>query len=1314
MNTNPSTPPTCPECGKPLPPDSPQGLCPRCLVGAVLNNPFESPPSLGTVGDYDLLEVIGHGGMGMVYRARQRRLHREVALKMLLGGHFAEAQARGRFRDEAELAAQLQHPHIVAIHDVGEHEGLPFFTMDLVTGRSLAELARDQPLPPNEAATHLKTIAEAVQYAHDQGVLHRDLKPSNILIDGFDQPRITDFGLARRIGGTKSDFTVTGQTLGSPNFMPPEQAAGRHHLVGPPSDVYGLGAILYYLLTSRPPFLADNLGESVRQVQEDDPVSPRVLNPRLPRDLETICLKCLQKDPGQRYGTARELAEELGRFLRGEPILARPVGRLGRTWRWCRRRPTVAALLATLMVVIGIAAVRILHSQRETAQQSYYASVTLAQRHLEEGAPDRAMEVLLQCPEKFRHWEWGHLVSECHREVLTLTNAVDQSFRDPEVPRALQAAWRCEFSLDSRRLAALNPKGRVWLWEIPSGRVVWRFERASNPAAGVTLSPDWKLLAIATTSGVEVIRVGEKEPQFRLGTETSSALAFSPDGLTLAALGDQGVRLWEIQEGRAKCGFEVPPNFQTLAFHPNGRELIVSSRTRTAVYAVTTGRLLRELADPTGEAVALFADPFGEGYITFDYSNRLGLWNTNGRVADLGMVRSAQFETARWVVFSRDGLQFCTGGDYSTASVREARTGKVLMPVPQQVCGAAFSPSGKALAAFGGNTTVRIWDLATFQGFPILRGHLESPHDLAFSPDGSWLASMDASGLVKLWSARAGRELVSLRSVPWGLSQSWDGRLAAVVPLPYGLRIWDLHSGQVVADLGRQRRWVYASSFSPDGEHVATGGTPGEACIWNFKTGQLVHVLRGHSNSIYAYYSPDGRRLATAGSDGVAKIWDPVSGTELRTLRGHQRILNGAAFSPDSRHLATAGNDAAVRIWDADTGECLNILRGHTNWVIATRYSPDGNQIASTGIDRTLRLWNARTGKPTACWNLRGAAYAFDFCPDGRRIVVKTTTGPVYGSDHPVTEIRDVKTGQSVLAFRGQAENASMAEFSRDGRRLVTDWWDLQIRQWESFPWCDQDYPGPASQPLAARIRLHANRYWADRLAAENVADQGPTGPMVWLPFTEAEVPARDPVTPAGCLDLTRHYTGTLNMINHMNLDLYVEGDYLAPLPRGAVQFGGVDFDVRGLIQLNLLVQQGPVYSDLWGLYPERVEGIPVRRAFNRIHALLGATWTIRTAMDGIAIGALVLHYADGQQHECEILYGRHVRNWWTFDDAKPIDLGRVAWYQTNGVPEGIKTDLRLFQASWPNPRPDFEVVSLDFVSKMTGAAPFVIGLTVE
>jgi serine/threonine-protein kinase len=340
-------------------------------------------------GDYELIEEIAHGGMGVVFKARQRSLDRTVAVKMLLFGGFAERAAFQRFKAEAQNAARLQHPNIVAIHEIGEQDGQPFYSMDYVRGRNLAEV--DRPLDARRAAGYLRDIARAVQYAHDQGLLHRDLKPANILIDENDRPRITDFGLARRIEDD-THLTLTGQVLGSPNFMPPEQARGGQSALGPASDIYSLGAVLYYLLTGRPPFAADTFEITLARVLNEEPLSARQLNPSVPRDLETICLRCLEKEPHRRFTSAHALAEELDRFLRGEPLESRPIGWMGRAWRWSRRKPALAAMAGALAlaligagIIAGAGAVRIAQ-ERETARiEAYYAAIGLADAQIKEG-----------------------------------------------------------------------------------------------------------------------------------------------------------------------------------------------------------------------------------------------------------------------------------------------------------------------------------------------------------------------------------------------------------------------------------------------------------------------------------------------------------------------------------------------------------------------------------------------------------------------------------------------------------------------------------------------------------------------------------------------------------------------------------------------------------------------------------------------------------------------------------------------------------------------------------------------------------------
>lgn len=376
----------CAECGRqlrPLPRFERDGLCSACLLRLALDRPVAELESMSTEPEmapgngrtaqtrfegYALLERIGQGAMGIVFKARQVSLNRTVAVKMLLSGALATPAEVRRFRQEAEAAATLRHPNIVAIHEVGEQDGRPFFSMDYIEGQSLSNVINRTPLPAERAARYLQKIAEAIHFAHTHGIVHRDLKPANVLIDANDQPHITDFGLARQIE-IESDLTLTGVALGTPSYMPPEQAAGCRHKMGPQSDIYSLGAILYDLVTGRPPFRADTAVDTLRQVLDTEPVPPRLLNPKVPRDLETICLKCLAKEPGARYESAQALSEDLARFLRHEPILARPVAAPARVARWCRRHPVLALSLATIAALLTATSVAGLLFAKNLEQQ---------------------------------------------------------------------------------------------------------------------------------------------------------------------------------------------------------------------------------------------------------------------------------------------------------------------------------------------------------------------------------------------------------------------------------------------------------------------------------------------------------------------------------------------------------------------------------------------------------------------------------------------------------------------------------------------------------------------------------------------------------------------------------------------------------------------------------------------------------------------------------------------------------------------------------------------------------------------------------
>jgi serine/threonine protein kinase len=309
-------------------------------------------PAVPQFPGYEILEEVGRGGMGVVFKARDVRLNRLVALKVLRSGEYAGGEEVSRFRLEAEAVARLQHPNIVGVYEVGEAEGRPFFAMEYVDGGNLSQRLDGSPLPPDQAARLVAVLAQAMHYAHERGVVHRDLKPANVLLTADDgTPKITDFGLAKRLNEAALQ-TQTGQVLGTPSYMAPEQAAGRARDVGPATDVYALGSMLYELLTGRPPFKGETPMDTLAQVMSVDPLPPSRLQPKCPRDLETICLKCLQKEPSRRYTRAQDLAVDLHRFLEGEPIRARRVGPAERAWKWVKRHPAVALLVALLLATL--------------------------------------------------------------------------------------------------------------------------------------------------------------------------------------------------------------------------------------------------------------------------------------------------------------------------------------------------------------------------------------------------------------------------------------------------------------------------------------------------------------------------------------------------------------------------------------------------------------------------------------------------------------------------------------------------------------------------------------------------------------------------------------------------------------------------------------------------------------------------------------------------------------------------------------------------------------------------------------------------
>ena len=494
-------------CGGSLPNDLTNALAGRGT------EPKVRSPEYPIIPGYEMLGELGRGGMGVVYRARQVRLNRPCALKMILAGHLAGDRAGVRFLAEAEAAARLRHPNIVQIHALGECDGRPFLEMEFVEGGSLAQRLDGTPWLPCPAAELIRTLARALEAMHGAGIVHRDLKPANILLEADGTPKIADFGLARSIG-VDSGLTGTEEILGTPSYMAPEQARGGKH-AGPLADVYALGAILYELSTGRPPFKAATVLGTLDLVKSAEPVSPRRLQPGLPRDLDTVCLKCLEKEPDRRYTSAAALAEDLRRFLDGEPIQARPTTAAEQFWKWCGRNrgvatasATAAALLVFLAIGASIAAWKNQQAwnaearQRERAEarsresrdlaetldrKLYINRVNLAYRECLANNIAAAERLLDDCPPARRGWEWSYCRRLCHDESLTLSVG---SFGVPMLTAAAMA-----LSPDGRRIAAAGLGGQIRLWDTETGREVGTLPGDGGPFVSVAFSPDGRHIA---------------------------------------------------------------------------------------------------------------------------------------------------------------------------------------------------------------------------------------------------------------------------------------------------------------------------------------------------------------------------------------------------------------------------------------------------------------------------------------------------------------------------------------------------------------------------------------------------------------------------------------------------------------------------------------------------------------------------------------------------------------------------------------------------------------------------------------------------
>jgi WD40 repeat protein/tRNA A-37 threonylcarbamoyl transferase component Bud32 len=954
------------------------------------------------LGDYELLEEIARGGMGVVFRARQVRLDRIVAVKVLRDSALAQPEDVKRFRAEAAAAARLKHPNIVAIHEVADEQGQHYLVLDLVVGPNLARFTGGSPLEPRQAAQIAVQIADAIQHAHAQGILHRDLKPSNVLIDGEGVVFVTDFGLARPLDAASS-LTATGQVLGTPAYMSPEQASGKSQSVGPAADVYSLGALLFDLLTGRPPFVSNSLPELMRQVATEEPLSPQLLNPSVPRDLATVCLKCLAKRPADRYGSARQFGDDLRRFLRHEPVVARPIGRSEKLWRWCRRQPALAASLglALFMFVAG-------------------GGIATWQWFRADNEAHTVKEEL---------WHAQLLEARAYR----LNGGFGQRTRDLGTV-AKAAAYRPSVELRNEAIAALV---------LPDlGTNVW-WHTEDNPAAPYAFTGDLEFFVPVNPTGrVAICQAADQRPvaEFQGPPASIQFARFSPDGRMLGVQFHSGaVRVWDWRASRlvlAATSSQESVGLPSFDFTADSRELwLVGEESNLQRYELTQGN---PLALPSMEvsATGICLDRTGQRLLAFKHKGLsawdvrtgqcLGAWNLPGEV----------WRTA----WHPDGTAF-TVGTYITGIfiAQVGQTNLDLLPASEPgtaPTSISFTPDGSMVLVGGWGNLFAAWDFASrklvlwsrecwfdqlsnngervalldeHRGYgvreflnPVGIRRLPLPgavYGAAWHPGGQWLVLIHPSGW-GLWDAPRGKLLIGrdagyCRSVQFLPDGTGFVTCGAAGPL-----FWPLSVVEGEPRVGEARRLLADNSgvderaaLSPDGTRFAAVGQDG-AFLGSLDSSSPPTPLPGGKGNCFVAYSRDGQWIYIGTHNGLkVNIHSARSGEWVTSLA----VGTGAAmFLPDRNELLTIDPNE-LAFWQVGTWRRVHSLpiQDPASCEEFAGFWPDGSCALANGKDTMLRLWDFNSNREIACLRLPEGSAAWECVFDpSARLMAATSSNP--------------------------------------------------------------------------------------------------------------------------------------------------------------------------------------------------------------------------------------------------------------------------------------------------------------------------------